>query len=128
MIKELLLRGMKPFFPFADADILREVVKYIPGGVYVGYEKGAPVCFCIVRWPQNPLDTPQVLHFYSEGTRAATRALVDTVLDKVKAKGYNKLRAINGSGMSDETWKRVFHKEGWEIKPAMTVFDFQETK
>lgn len=125
-LQSLFLRGMKPFFPAKDAEIIGEVVKHISGGgVLVQYEKGLPVAFCIIAWPANALETPQVLHFYSEGSRETTRTLVGYVLDKVRQKGYNKLRAINGSGVSDEIWARAFRHEGWEIKPVKTVFEFE---
>lgn len=123
---DLIVRGMTPFFSAKPAEIIKEVVKYIPGGVFVGYDKTeAPVAFCIVRWPQNSIETPQVLHFYSEGGHQITADLVSVVLDSVKAKGYNKLRAINGSGMDDEKWKRVFRHPDWNINPVKTVFDFE---
>lgn len=123
---ELFVRGIQPFFPATSAEIIKEVAKHISkGGVFVNWERGLPVAFCIVVWPENALETPQVLHFYSEGSRAATRQLVAYVLDKVKQKGYNKLRAINGSGASDDIWTRAFNYEGWEIKPVKTVFEFE---
>jgi len=126
MMKELFLRGMRSFFSASDAEIIREIVHYIQqGGVLVQYEKGAPVAFCIIAWPISALDIPQILHFYSEGGRDNTRTLVGSVLDKVKQKGYNKLRAVNGSGISDEVWTRAFRHEGWEIKPVKPVFEFE---
>ena len=128
-LQALILRGMKPFFSVTDAEIISEVVKYIhAGGVLVQYEKGAPIAFCIIDWPKSALDIPQILHFYSEGSREITRILVGAVLDKVKQKGYNKLRAVNGSGISDEVWTRAFRYEGWEIKPVKTVFEFEAVK
>lgn len=129
-MKELFLRGMKPFFQASDAEILKEVAKHINlGGVFVKYNlQNAPVAFCIVAWPDNVFETPQILHFYSEGSKAQTRALVRHVLDKVREKGYNKLHAINGSGAPDEVWTRAFRHEGWEIKPVKTVFEFEVVK
>lgn len=125
-IRDLFIRGMKSFFSATDAEILKEVAKHIKlGGVFVMYGPNGPVAYCIISWPSNPLEIPQVLHFYSEGSKAHTRALVRRVLDKVKEKGYNKLRAINGSGAPDEVWTRAFRHEGWEIKPVKTVFDFE---
>lgn len=122
-MRELLLRGMRPFFSASDADIIKEVANGIISGEYRVFviENAA---FCILRMPQKALDIPQVLHFYSEkpGLRSA---LVSRVLDFVRKKGYNKLRAINGSGMPDEVWQRAFQHKEWEIKPVKTVFDFE---
>lgn len=126
-LSELLVRGISPFFSATPADIIKEVAKRIgAGGVYVVNRKGGdPIAFAIVDWPQSALETPQVLHFYSEGTKGETRALVAHILDKVKEKGYNKLRAVNGSGAPDDIWTRAFRHEGWEIKPVKTVFEFE---
>ena len=129
MMKQLFLRGMRAFFPATDAEIIAEVVKHIGrGGVFVVYADNTPVGFAIVAWPENALETPQVLHFYSEGSKAKTNQLVGHVLDAVKKRGYNKLRAINGSGAPDEVWTRAFRHEGWEIKPVKTVFEFEVLK
>jgi len=129
VMKQLFLRGLRPFFPASDAAILAEVVKHIGrGGVFMAYSAGAPVGFAIVAWPENALETPQVLHFYSEGPAAKTHELRGYVLDAVKKRGYNKLRAINGSGAPDEVWTRAFRHEGWEIKPVKTVFEFEVVK
>lgn len=125
-LQSLFVRGMSPYFSATPAEIMREVAsRVLQGGVLVNYEKGLPVAFCIIHWPTNALDVPQILHFFSEGGRETTRKLVSSVLDKVKQKGYNKLRAINGAGISDEVWKRVFHHDDWEIKPVKTVFEFE---
>lgn len=128
-LQKLFLRGLKPFFPVSNSEILSEVAKHVNnGGVLVGYEQGAPVAFCIVILPTSPFDIPQVVHFHSEGTKATTHSLVGSVLDFVKRKGYNKLRAVNGSGAPDAIWTRAFRHEGWEIKPVKTVFDFEVKK
>lgn len=121
--RELILRGMRPFFPATDAEIIKDVANGILSGEYKVFVSGNSA-FCILRLPQKPLDTPQVLHFYSEkpGLRSA---LVGRVLDFVREKGYNKLRAINGSGFPDEIWQRAFRHKDWEIKPVKTVFDFE---
>lgn len=122
----LFLRGLKPFYAAKDNDLIKAVIENIhKRGVLVQYEKGIPIAFCIIAWPENALEVPQVLHFYSEGSRASTRTLVGSVLDKVKQKGYNKLHAINGSGASDEIWTRWFRYDGWKIKPVQTVFEFE---
>lgn len=129
MIKDLALRGMRDFFPAKDAEIIREFARHIQlGGVLVGYEEGVPVAFCIIYWPTSALEIPQVLHFYSEGSRATTRKLLGSMMDKIKQKGYNKFRAINGSGADDAIWTRAFSYEGWEIKPVKTVFEFEAVK
>lgn len=128
-LSALLVRGMSPFFSASPTEIIAETIKHIAAkGVFVGYEKDLPVAFCIVHWPQNALETPQVLHFYSEGPRSTTQKLVGLVLDKVRQRGYTKLRAINGSSASDEVWKRIFHHDDWEIKPVKTVFEFEVKK
>lgn len=126
VLRELFLRGIEPFFSASKKEIIEELVRLVlTGSVFVHYETGTPVAFCIVHWPKSALETPQVMHFYSEGSRASSRALVVHILDKVKQKGYNKLRAINGSGVSDDIWTRAFRYKGWEIKPVKTVFEFE---
>lgn len=125
-LQELFVRGMSPFFSATSREIITEVAQYIlKGGVYVKYRNTIPIAFAMVDWPKSALEIPQVLHFYSEGSREETRALVSHILDKVKEKGYNKLRAINGSGASDNIWTRAFRYEGWKIKPVKTVFEFE---
>lgn len=122
----LFLRGLNPFYSAKDGDLIKAVVENIhKGGVLVQYEKGTPIAFCIIVWPESALNIPQILHFYSEGSRVSTRTLVGYVLDKVKQKGYNKLQAVNGSGASDDIWTRAFRYEGWKIKPVKTVFEFE---
>jgi hypothetical protein len=126
---DLILRGMKPFFSATDAQIMQEVRRIdTAGGFLAAKEDGQPVAFALIVWPDSYLDSPQVVHFYSEGSRKATRALVGHVLDTVKKKGYTKLRAINGSALSDAAWARTFRHDGWEIKPVKTVFDFEVVK
>lgn len=125
-LANLFVRGISSFFSAKPEEIIKEIAKRIlDGGVFVKYRKEIPIAFGIVHWPQNVLETPQVVHFYSEGTKVETRALVGYILDKVKQKGYNKLRAMNGSGADDEIWTRAFRYEGWEIKPVKTVFEFE---
>lgn len=125
-LSNLLIRGISPFFSASPNEIIVEVAKQIlAGGVYIKYRKEFPIAFGIVDWPKSALETPQILHFYSEGSREETRALVAYILDKVKEKGYNRLRAINGSGASDDIWTRAFRYKGWEIKPVKTVFEFE---
>lgn len=128
-LSNLFVRGMSVFFSATPAEIIKEVAKLIlAGGVYVKYRKEVPIAFGIVYWPKSALETPQILHFYSEGSRVETRALVGYILDKVREKGYNKLRAVNGSGSDDAIWTRAFRHEDWEIKPVKTVFEFEVKK
>lgn len=125
-LQSLIIRGMRGFFPASDSEILREVAEGVKSGrlkVFIS-ENAA---FCILTIPQNKLDYPQVLHFYSE-RKGLRGALVARVLAFVKKIGYNKLQAINGSGMDDEIWTRAFRHEGWEIKPVKTVFEFEAVK
>lgn len=124
--KDLLLRGMRPFFSASDADILKAIAAGIVSKEYKVFTLDN-AAFCILRMPQSALETPQVLHFYSEKPHLRAKLVVH-VLDFVKNNGYNKLRAINGSGMPDEVWQRAFRHKDWEIKPVKTVFDFEVKK
>lgn len=124
--QSLILRGMHGFFHASDVEILKEIATGMRSGKYKVF-RAEYAAFCILYMPQTPLDVPQVLHFYSEKP-ALRRALVGTVLDFVKKSGYNTLRAINGSGLDDAIWTRAFRHKGWEIKPKMTVFDFEVVK
>lgn len=128
--KELFIRGMKDFFKVTDKEIISEVKKYIKDGGVLAYRSDTKgyIAFAIIHWPKNPLEVPQIVHFYSEGSRKETRILVRAVLDMVKQKGYNVLQAINGSGVSDDVWARAFSYEGWDIKPVRTVFRFEASK
>lgn len=126
---KLILRGMHPFFSATDAEIMKEVARIDKRKGFLGAKEGGKmVAFALIAWPDTPLETPQVIHFYSEGSKTATHALVGHVLDTVKKRGYTKLRAINGSAASDAVWTRTFRHEGWEIKPVKTVFEFEVTK
>lgn len=122
-LNSLILRGMRPFFSASDADIIKEVARGVASKEYKVFILDN-AAFCIIRMPQNALDIPQVLHFYSEKPALRSK-LVAHVLDFVKEKGYNKLRAINGSGFPDDVWQRAFRHKDWEIKPVKTVFDFE---
>lgn len=114
---------MKGFFSASDAEIIRTVAEGIKSGRFKVFVKGT-TGFCILHLPQTALESPQVLHFYSEkpGDRSA---LVQAVLDFLKRKGYNKLIGINRSGFPDDVWTRAFRNSGWEIKPVKTVFEFE---
>lgn len=129
MSVELILRGMRPFFSASDEEIMKEVIRLDKDGGFLGAKEDKKlVAFALLVWPENKLEVPQVLHFYSEGSKKATRALVGYVLDTVRKKGYTKLQALNGSAASDAVWARTFRHEGWEIKPVKTVFEFEVTK
>lgn len=122
-LQSLLLRGMHGFFHKPDAEIIEEIRRGMISGEYeLLYVKNS--AFCLLYMPQKAFDIPQVLHFYSE-EKAVTHALIGYVLDFIKSKGYNTLRAVNGSGVSDAVWTRAFRHEGWEIEPVKTVFDFK---
>lgn len=125
-LEKLIVRGMHGFFPASDAEILEAIIRGQINGELVLFHLET-AAFCIVAMPKSPLDIPQVLHFYSEKP-ALRGALVAQVLDFVKLKGYNKLQAINGSGMDDTVWKRAFKHEGWDIKAVKTVFEFEVIK
>lgn len=126
-MKELFLRGLKPWFNRPDKELLETVAKHIKlGGVYLVSDKDKkPVGFGIVVWPNDAIEKPQVAHLYCEGSRSDTRRLVSHILDTVKKKGYNTLLAVNGSGAPDDIWTRTFRHEDWEIKPVKTVFEFK---
>jgi hypothetical protein len=89
-----------------------------------------PHSFCMIWLPKSDAleKIPQVLHLHSEGGRQETRALVDAVLNFVRDKGYNTLRAVNGSGRRDDVWARTFRHKDWTQKPVKTVFDFEVKK
>lgn len=125
-MKELFLRGLRPWFSRPDRELLEAVAKHIKlGGVFVYSENKRPVAFAIVLWPADGLEKPQVAHFYSEGSRKATTALRDYVLDKIRERGYNSFLAVNGSGAPDDIWKRTFRHKDWEIQPMKTLFEFK---
>lgn len=128
-LNPLIMRGIRDYFSATDAEIEAEVRRIDKNGGYLSVKEfDILVGFALIEWPTSPLDVPQVVHFYSEGSRRATRALASYILDTVKKKGYTKLRAVNGSAASDEVWTRTFRHEGWEIKPVKTVFDFEVVK
>lgn len=122
-LQSLIMRGMKGFFSADCAEILRDIAEGVASLRYKMFisENSA---FCILQMPKTPFEFPQVLHFYSEKP-SLTNPLVSKVLDFVKNSGYNKLIAINGSGIPDEVWTRLFHHKDWKIKPTKTVFEFE---
>lgn len=122
-MQELIVRGMKDFFHASPEAILRELGEGVRSGKYrVFFHSNS--AYCIIQLPSSPFEVPQVVHFYSErpGSRGA---LVSAVLDFIKQSGYTTLRAVNGSGVPDETWVRTFRHKDWNIKPVKTVFDFE---
>lgn len=125
-MKELFLRGLKPFFDRPDRELIETVAKHIKlGGVFMSYENKKPVGFAIVVWPQDGIEKPQVAHFYNEGSRKSAIRLRNHVLERVRERGYNSLLAVNSSGAPDEVWQRAFQHKDWEIKPVKTVFEFK---
>lgn len=125
-LKDLLLRGMRGFFPATDAEIIREVACGMREGRYKVFTVHY-TAFVIIVLPQNPLQVPQVVHFYSEGA-PQRRALVAKVLAFMKENGYNKFWGINGSGKSDAVWTRAFRHKEWKINAMNTVFEFEVMK
>ena len=121
----LIERGLASFkqpFPVMK----REVLFYQDQHLFIEHEHAFAMIYIPAR---NALEqVPQVMHFYSEGGRKETRALVDEVLNTVKAKGYNTLRAINGSGRRDAAWLRAFRHKDWMQNPVKTVYDFEVKK
>jgi hypothetical protein len=125
-LQALIVHGMRGFFDASDTDILKAVAEGMKSGRLKLFVQGN-AAFCLLAMPQNALDVPQVLHFFS-AERSQRRELVGKVLDFVKKSGYNTLRAINGSSVSDDIWTRAFRYKGWKIKPVKTVFEFEVEK
>lgn len=123
-LRDLFVKGMQTLYPHVSAnEIVREIACGVIANRYRVFIQG-DAAFCILALPQNPFETPQVLHFYSEKP-ALRHSLVARVLDFVREKGYNSLLAVNSSGTTDDIWTRAFRHEGWEIKPVRTVFEFK---
>lgn len=124
-LQSLFLRGLASFSR-PDREVLETVAKYIKArGVLVKYVSGHPRAFCLIHWPEDALSSPQIMHFYSEAPRSATRHLISRVLDVIRERGYSRFNAVNGSGVDDAIWLRVFRSKDWTIKPVKTVFEFE---
>lgn len=121
--QKLFTRGLKDFFPGKPEDMLRELAQGMSNGKYKIFLIGLHT-FGILTLPATAFDLPQVLHIYSE-KKGCTHALLTAMVDFARKQGYTTVRAVNGSGIDDETWTHIFRHESLEIQPVKTVFDFK---
>jgi hypothetical protein len=66
-----------------------------------------------------------IISFYNEGSRALRDLGKAKLMDFIKSRGYNTAWAVNGTGNTDEAWKRVFGQETVEINRIGTVFELK---
>jgi hypothetical protein len=115
-IRDLFARAFEDGNPVPIGVILSSLTPYLDDPrlvVLLGREHGAYKALAIVFEMGTPLfPLPQVYYFYNEGSVGLRNSLTDAVVEWVKEQGYNGLQVANGSGKSDETWKRAFRRAG----------------
>lgn len=68
---------------------------------------------------------PQVFHFYNKGSSKLRKALLDSMVEWVKERGYNGFWTSNINGTeTDSAFKRLFKRAG-KPKKMGTVFRFE---
>ena len=54
----------------------------------------------------------QILHFYNKGSARLRAAVVDKLVEILRARGHIKVWAINQTGAPDSIWSRMFRRAG----------------
>lgn len=95
--------------------------------VLVGFENNDPKGFSVIIWPASLKDKkPQILHFYSQGTKGFTRALRERTVEVIGEKGYIQFMAVNGSFHGDKAWLRALTPNGWSPIYKGSLFEFRK--
>lgn len=72
-----------------------------------------PSALAILSFNNGPLrGIPSVVHFYSEGTLEARKALMARGVARIKEEGYDRFLTGNWTGRDDEPWCRLFSGGG----------------
>lgn len=103
-------------FPQGFEGMIEEVVDMIGKphtSVLLGIEDDIPIGLLIIRFPTSRItQVPQILHFYNGGSGAVRKNLLKSGAALVKARGYTKVWAINGTDSPDSVWARAFRVAG----------------
>lgn len=118
-MNDLISRGMQHLFPHATIDAIESAVSKIKreGGLLL-----SDTAFILVSLPEGPLEIPQIMAFYAEG---GAREMKQQLVDFLRAKGYNRFRAVNISGAPDPVWQRTFRHPEVRSARVATMFDFE---
>ena len=99
---------------FAGGDVeaalqeFRKLVVDADAGVFIGFEDYTPRGLFLISPPFPLFPVPQVWHAFNQGSKGLKKAMMQAGIAFLKDKGYNKIHAVNGTGIETELWKRVF--------------------
>lgn len=114
-------------FPQGFDGMVGEIVAMVSDpdtAVLIGTENDIPKGLLIIRFPTSRVTTvPQILHFYNDGTGAVRKKLLKAGVEVVKARGYTKVWAINGTRKPDSVWARTFRVAG-PASPVGGIMEF----
>ena len=106
-------------------DVVKGMLKNPNYITLLGLEAHEYKALSISALPLHKLDkVPQVILFYSTGSKALTRALAQQTVDKIEQKGYNKFWAINRSGRPDAVWQRALTPDGATSRVIGSIMEF----
>jgi len=84
-----------------------------------------PVGAIVIMWPSGPLSPlPNVVQFVAHSP-SARHALLASMVDLMRRKGYNRGVAINATGKADAPWVRAFLPEGGKVIERKSLFEFE---
>jgi len=131
-VAELLKRALsitQRIEPERMAEVAPDVLRMVldpDAFVFLGEEQGQFKLIILGFLPVSKLfPHATIVSFYNEGSRALRDHGKSILLDFIGSRGYNAW-AVNGTGNSDEAWKRVFGHEKTEIKRIGTVFEITQ--
>lgn len=129
-VGELVEKAVKSTLRVENAsDIAPDVLKMVydeNAFIFLGVEDGHFKLLILGFLPALKLfPHPTIVTFYNEGSRALRDLGKMKLMDFIQAHGYNSAWGVNGTGKSDEAWKRVFGQGAVEINRVGTVFEFK---
>ena len=84
-----------------------------------------PVGAIAIMWPSGPLaPLPAIVQFVAHSP-TARHALLASMVDLMRRKGYNRGVAINATGKADPAWVRAFLPDGGKIIEKRSLFEFE---
>lgn len=114
-------------FPGGFEAMLEDVILMVTDpntSLLVGLEEDIPKGLLIICFPTNKVTRlPQILHFYNGGGTQLRKKLLKDGVALVKARGYTKVWAINGTRKPDSVWARTFRVAG-PAEPIGGILEF----
>lgn len=91
----------------------------------IGVDELVPKALALIYYPDGGLmSTPQVAHFFNQGSVLLRNTLVSDIVRRIKERGFSRFHAVNGSGRPDAAWARLFSLAG-PAKRVGSVMEFE---